>query len=497
MKKYLFIPIILLTVFFQECKKHELEPLPAVKLNYNTDGIIIKYYIDFGNGDDSNDGLTTETPWKTCPGMQETQGNPASHTIEPGDAFIFKGGVELVESETVNIFPIEIIESNGFVNGTNENPIYFTYDKSWCSGAVWSKAVFNSNEQSSKFFDIQGMSNYSIAGFEMKNHKVADYADCAVRIYECERVIVHNCIIHNWIKDTQTDHKFGGISAQASDVVLIDECVITGSDTGDSGLGILFDNVTNAEISFCKIYNVPNGILAAGKIHDCYVYNINPSFDESMQEKAIEVYDDSEIYNNVICDVEADVAVYMACDYGRTEAGKGYFYNNLVYNCNTVPLRLNNNNTFHIYNNTLIYNGATIVIVNTNGNPVPGLYIKNNILNNTEGSGVGGGMSLTTSEIAYAEINNNNYFSNNHDDIVWMLEGHGGITLQEAQALGYDSNSTEGYPLMNANLNYKPLINNNPHLINKGADMSSVFSFDIKNTSRPQNGAWDIGHFEQ
>ncbi|MCP4178968.1 MAG: right-handed parallel beta-helix repeat-containing protein [bacterium] len=497
MKKYLFIPLTFLVIFLSDCKKHELQPIPVEEIEYNTDGILKRYYIDFASGDDSNDGLSTETPWKRCPGMQGVQSNPASHQIAPGDAFIFKGGVELAESASVDIFPVEVSESSGFVDGTQENPIYFTYDEDWYIGSIWTKSVFNSNNLSPSFFDIKGLSNYSIAGFGMENHKVANSGDGAVNINESERIVVYKCFISNWVRDSQTDQKFGGIIVQSSDLILIEECNITGNTEGDCGAGIYMNQVTNVEISFCRVYNLPNGIQASGRIHDCYVYNINASFDDVMPENAVEVYNDCEIYNNVINDVEAGSVVYMACDFDESVSGVGYFYNNVVYNCVPVPLRLNNNNTFHIYNNTLIFNGASIVIVNNGSDPVKGLYIKNNILNNTSGSGTDGAMSLTGSVISYAEINYNNYFSNNADDIVWMLEGHGGLTLLQAQDLGHDSNSNEGYPLMNATISYKPLINQNDHLINKGVDLSSVFSFDITNTSRPQNGAWDIGHFEQ
>ena len=52
-----------------------------------------EYYIDYENGDDTNDGLTKETAWKHSPGDPNAQGNPDSVSLQPGDKVFFKGGV--------------------------------------------------------------------------------------------------------------------------------------------------------------------------------------------------------------------------------------------------------------------------------------------------------------------------------------------------------------------------------------------------------------------
>jgi hypothetical protein len=48
------------------------------------------YYIDYQNGSDSNNGTSTSTAWKRCPGMKGFSG---SYSHLAGDIFVFKGGV--------------------------------------------------------------------------------------------------------------------------------------------------------------------------------------------------------------------------------------------------------------------------------------------------------------------------------------------------------------------------------------------------------------------
>lgn len=50
-------------------------------------------YIDYATGADTNDGLTTATPWKRCTGDTNATSNAASYTPGPGTTFVFKGGV--------------------------------------------------------------------------------------------------------------------------------------------------------------------------------------------------------------------------------------------------------------------------------------------------------------------------------------------------------------------------------------------------------------------
>jgi hypothetical protein len=70
-------------VFFVTC---------LIVLLFSQMAMAATYYIDYVGGSDSNNGTTTSTPWKRCPGMPGFAGS-YTHDDTNGDTFIFKGGV--------------------------------------------------------------------------------------------------------------------------------------------------------------------------------------------------------------------------------------------------------------------------------------------------------------------------------------------------------------------------------------------------------------------
>lgn len=51
------------------------------------------YYVDYQSGSDSNNGTSTNTPFKRVPGMSTATGNAAAVILAQGDVVVFKGGV--------------------------------------------------------------------------------------------------------------------------------------------------------------------------------------------------------------------------------------------------------------------------------------------------------------------------------------------------------------------------------------------------------------------
>jgi hypothetical protein len=74
-------------------------------------------YIDYAEGDDSNDGLTKQTPWKHHPWDANAQGTPAG--AKGVMTYVFKGGV---------IYRGALVAKE---SGTAEEPIRLTRDPSW------------------------------------------------------------------------------------------------------------------------------------------------------------------------------------------------------------------------------------------------------------------------------------------------------------------------------------------------------------------------------
>ncbi|MBN1185830.1 MAG: right-handed parallel beta-helix repeat-containing protein [Bacteroidales bacterium] len=80
-------------------KKHLLFVIALISFSFNSFGI--NYYIDYVNGNDSNDGLSTSTAWKHCPGDDQATVNAASADLQPGDNIYFKGEVTYRGSITI------------------------------------------------------------------------------------------------------------------------------------------------------------------------------------------------------------------------------------------------------------------------------------------------------------------------------------------------------------------------------------------------------------
>jgi hypothetical protein len=51
------------------------------------------FYVDYANGNNNNNGLSTATPFKHCPGDKNATGKAASTALKAGDVVVFKKGV--------------------------------------------------------------------------------------------------------------------------------------------------------------------------------------------------------------------------------------------------------------------------------------------------------------------------------------------------------------------------------------------------------------------
>jgi len=104
------------------------------------------YYVDYVSGSDSNNGTSTSTPWKHCPGDSNATGNPGSTTLSGGDTIIFKGGVEYKGGVTVGSSgssgsPITFDGNSAGTWGTGDaimdtdydgtDSAFYLYNKSW------------------------------------------------------------------------------------------------------------------------------------------------------------------------------------------------------------------------------------------------------------------------------------------------------------------------------------------------------------------------------
>lgn len=61
-----------------------------------------RFYVDFASGSDEASGKTPAQAWRHAPGDPSAKGRAASHTLQPGDTVIFRGGIAYRGSISVN-----------------------------------------------------------------------------------------------------------------------------------------------------------------------------------------------------------------------------------------------------------------------------------------------------------------------------------------------------------------------------------------------------------
>jgi hypothetical protein len=141
------------------------------------------YYVDYVGGNNSNNGRSTSTPWKTAPGGTGSGSRPIPNcTLQPGDKVIFKGGVTYQDTIDVG-FPylpsgagvVVKINASGTGDADNQRIIYDgdsgTYVSRWGSGS--DKAIIDGQGTQYRGFYFNGARSYiTINGFKIQNFNI-------------------------------------------------------------------------------------------------------------------------------------------------------------------------------------------------------------------------------------------------------------------------------------------------------------------------------------
>jgi len=324
----------------------------------------ITYYIDYGSGSDSNSGTSQTTPWQHAPGMQNCTGSCAAATPQPGDQFIFKGGVT---------WPASVFTWQWQWSGSSGSPIYIGVDQSWFAGSAWSRPVFSGSGASvgtnNRYLWVTA-SYIVLDNFEWTAFWAISGAPYCTNDYMClnsgsNDLEVKNMYFHGWkhpaYNNGQSNDEGQCISGDTgwpsgNANSSIHDSIFDGWDTtGDSmaalhgGPEVLYNNY---------VHNMSNGFVGEyTQVHDNVVLNINASYNPTMHENGLEINysGTSYIYNNIFAHVEQGLAVWLAPEQGYTH----YFYNNLIYdipitNINDLAAALvNPTGSDVLYNNTI------------------------------------------------------------------------------------------------------------------------------------------------
>jgi hypothetical protein len=480
------------------------------------DAFATTYYIDYSSGSDSNNGTSKTTPWQHAPGMQNCTGSCGAANPQPGDQFIFKGGVTWPGS----VFTWQW-QWSGNVSGSNTGCtgtgcIYLGVDQTWYAGSSWARPIFNGGGISvgtnNRYLWVTAnfviLDNFEWTGF-YENTSSPPYCtdDYMCLNYGTNNLEVKNQYFHGWTHSAYNNGAsndngqcISGDTGWPSHNVnsSIHDNAFDGADTtGDSmaalhgGPEVIYDNY---------IHNMSNGFVGEYTVaHDNVVLNINASYNPTMHENGLEINfsGTSYFYNNIFAHVEQGLTVWLAPEQGYTHN----FYNNLIYD---IPIT------------NIIDLAASLV--NPTGSDV--LY------NNTVECGPDGSpayicVANIASSVTAVTLENNHWITNatTPNKGVWSVDGSTPVTESNDVVMSYATACTQQGYCSNQTYPFSPT-SGTSGTVAQGANLSGLcpslpglcndttlgVSYNTTNHTvsypartpnpRPATGAWDSGAYE-
>lgn len=476
-----------------------------ISIGYNS-----TYYIDYEKGDDTKSGKDTLNSWKNHPYMKNWKG---SYNHNPGDSFIFKGGITW-ENEA---FSLAILDG-----GDESNPDVYTSDSNWFSGKSWSRPVFDLQhkrlENPPYAVSINNIKNIRFENFEIKNQIIWGenaWSWGSIHINNSENIVINKCYVHSWdIEDFSKtpDQDFGGIFSASGKNIVIEYCTVkgnpvTGRDSLYSGVGI-----RNADtIRYCTVSDVPNGYLGSPKaMYGNEIYNIRTSYDSKGNvltppngRHANGVYlfgGPIRFFNNKIHHILAPGAPHVFPAPGwNGKSAVIMLYNNIItenIHINGDGLAADNQAKCFIFNNIFFASNKCVVSSKKNNNRFSKISIKNNVFVTTGSypAAINLAQPYDTLEIDYNLYINQNNKTNLCDGLPCVLQ---------IEAARYNLNTTKlkGFNTKSIFLDGTVQSENELKCIqpttNKGTNLSMHFNVDFFGSKiRPTDDGWDIGPFE-
>ena len=343
------------------------------------------------NASDSNAGTSKTATWLHSPGMKNCSANCASHTITPGDAYIFRGG-DTWHFGNSSATPYAGVVTNCAINNTfsgglclagiNKNAssgpyIYYGVDQTWFSGGSYTRPIFTADNPLTPnpgvFGDYVGSCLYQVGtqnvlvwtettkyiqldGFELtglcqQTANAPGDVDTYIDTKSDANNIYSNLYIHGW-----THLRFSASGSPCTGMcfnltafrgatsggigTLFTRDVVDGSDSDPSGLQFMFAT------GYSVIQNVFRYTAQGlpGPLHDWHENllehwycpgdnNAHPNFIESEGDAT----GTNAVYNNVLrniatdsgsCPIGSMVGLWFLPPVGSTT----YEFNNVLYN---------------------------------------------------------------------------------------------------------------------------------------------------------------------
>lgn len=513
----------------------------------------IAYYVDFDAGVDTNDGRSTGSAWKHCPGDAAATAVARATALGAGNAVTFKGGVRY--RGTIHLI----------FNGAAGVPT--TYDgnssNSWGSGkAVIDGECLNDDARRYGFVTDSNVSNVTIRNFELlhlggfANNQPGAYSPgYGVYLRDATNVEVRDCFFHElgaWMNTQPTSSNIGlggfGIFAFGVDGLTVANCEFTRMEKGiriSPGQYGQNKAARRVLITKCDFHNYMRWLIELSTTGDnttldditvsyCRLHDFTEYDSANWQGAGPCPHTDGIILGVSDC--------YKNRTYGTIRLHSNHFYQDATQGGGTAMIfSTGMGGNVQIYNNVFVnaLHGDGAIYVQDG--PLPGsgdTPINFEIYNNsfydarygvflrtvTAGCNVGNGSVRILNNAFYKTANDaafslvvfdansvpkavdyNCYFTPRPDQLIMLCGPQDYATLADAQSKrGWETHGMVANPKLadtTANLGMNSS-RNNLHLlpgspcINAGTNLSNVFTLDKDKLQRSPTQAWDIGAYK-
>jgi hypothetical protein len=456
------------------------------------------YYIA-ANGSDSNNGTSKTTPWLHAPGMTGCAANCAATVPQPGDQFILRGGDTWHVSGTPVGLPWTWSPGPAYNwNGTSGSPIYVGIDKTWFTGASWSRPKLNGDNPLSTSI-VSGCAHttdqflwnnahyVTFEGLEFLGLCSVDTtgATFSTMNYNTDHSKFIGFYYHGWTYTGTHGQRVTAISGATSGPNFprtnneFANNVFDGSDSSPQSLTVLYGDCYNFHHNY--ITHVVNFVCNnPHTFHDNVFEYVNESLGVEDHGNTVEFNSESNeinfFYNNVIRHIGTistiGVNVWISPSVGT------YVYNNLLYDINVAGNNYFNNTSgngpAYFYDNTMQRPGSGTMIENS-AQAFNNLWITDgSVYINAPGSAVAN-ITLTNAAASAAGYSASNQYAppNSNSTTVGAGKNLSSSCSAAGTALCSDTTVAVGYD----------------------TSTHQVIIPARSPISRPSSGSWDVGAF--
>lgn len=466
-----------------------MKKLVILLLSFTFTAYPATYYIDFASGNDANSGASTSAPWKRAPGMKNFG---RTYINNPGDRFIFKGGV------TWDASCFQMKMAGG---GSSEaNRSYYGIDVTWYTGGSWTRPVFDFQRA------ILGTWGYTIAGvlvdavsyitfegIDFTNHRApwngqygaTTWGGTVICCRNSNNIRFKNIIVRDWDQPSgqPIDTASGGgiLKIEGGSGLEVEDSLFHQDNTPFKNAAAIW---SIGSVKRCEIRNVASAMLGINTVHDNWIHHLwNPWPDLRAHANVMLIQGHVDVARNLIHDTQNyhEIIYLEPTIYGFS--GIARVYDNVVWNTVKFPLTVDNtgahmnpaavNAKVYAWNNTFVgvNNGSGSVIAVGQRNQYPG--------------------GPPMDPVYHMELTNNHFITSGP---LFLQDGapppttfvHGNNITNTPSAA-----NAAGYTIGN---HWAPTSGAAP-TVDAGVTLSH-FNMDRLNVPRPQGVAWDIGAYE-